>query len=266
VLVIFAWCCNAAEVRAEGAVHAAVDPGDDSEGYLYDPYEGIAPLADEPTDEPRDAEAPPNLDLALATHVPLSMGGQVTVELPARVLAQAGIGWMPSAYGSVISGVAEGVSGHDSQQVSAFMDRLLRDALVLRLSAGWRPFEEHGLELLAGYTLMSLGTDLTPGDIATISGGLLSASDAQQSIAGDVPISSQLHNLHFSVGWRWVAVDHLVLRASLGYMQTVAASTDADIPAGTQAKMGLNVNDTLDGIYTSMVKLPLVGASAGYRF
>lgn len=37
---------------------------------------------------------------------------------------------------------------------------------MLRASAGWRPFTDHGLEIFGGYTLVTLGGSTTEGDVS----------------------------------------------------------------------------------------------------
>ena len=71
-----------------------------------------------------------------------------------------------------------------------------------------------------------------------------------------------------AVGWRWVLVDHLVIRANIGYLQTLGSSTTVESPDFPEAAaLATPIADAeLGKIYEDYVKLPTVGLSAGYRF
>jgi len=221
-----------------------------------------------PPDEVEDDEpSPPFFDLAVSTNVPLSLGGQATLELPALLLAQLELGWMPPAYGSAINGIVQSFGAYNGE-VSALVDGTLADAFVLRLSAGWRPFESAGFEIFGGYTSVSLSGSVSPADVAQVAGGEFASDVAGQLLTEDVTLSSQLHNFHVALGWRWVAFDHLVIRANVGYLQTLASSSSVESPEHPEIAEKANavVDGTLDDIYTSYVKTPTFGLGAGYRF
>ena len=69
-----------------------------------------------------------------------------------------------------------------------------------------------------------------------------------------------------------LADDHLVIRASLSYIQTLAANVGvslANLPSQASAMEGA-VNQGLNGLlspyFTSHAKAPTMGLSAAYRF
>lgn len=229
---------------------------------------------------PRDAPAPPapkerdfHLDLGIATEFPISMGGYVGAELPGRLLLQVGAGVMPGPYASAIDGVLVGVGAYDSV-VSGFVKNALSDSFVLRLSGGWRPFAGHGFEILGGYTLVTLGGAATAGDI--VNAVLAEAGSAQRvssAMGPTIPLGATMHNVHVTLGWRWlVADDRVVIRASLSYLQCLAASASVKLPEGqgqgTAMEIAINqdLNTFIEPYLTKYVKTPLVGLSAGYRF
>ncbi len=158
--------------------------------------------------------------------------------------------------------------------ISGFVKNALSDSFVLRLSGGWRPFAGHGFEILGGYTLITLGGEATAGDIVN---AVLAEAGSSQRVSGamgpTVPLGATLHNVHVSLGWRWlVANDRLVIRASLSYLQCLAASASVKLPEGQgqgtsmEAAINQDLNGFLEPYLTRYVKTPLVGLSAGYRF
>jgi hypothetical protein len=210
------------------------------------------------------------IDLGVATEFPISMGGYLGAELPGRILLQVGAGVMPSPYTSAVNGVLTGVGAYDAN-VGNFIQNAISNSFVLRLSGGWRPFTNHGLELLGGYTLMTLGGSAAEGDI--VNAVLMESGSSQRVAAGSgamIPISATLHNVHATIGWRWLmANDHLVLRASLSYMQCVAANVGVTVPgqsAAMETAVSGAINAAVSPYLTSYVKTPLVGLSAAYRF
>ncbi len=211
-----------------------------------------------------------HLDVGMDTEFPLAVGGFLAAEVPGRILFQLGAGVMPGAYSGAVNSVLTGVGAYDST-VAGFIQSALSNSFVLRASAGWRPFTDHGLELLGGYTLVTLGGSTTEGDV--INAVLAEGGASQRVAAGSgatIPLSATMHNVHATIGWRWLmADDHFVMRASLSYMQCVAANVGVTLPAQGQA-METAVNQQLNAYVspylTSYVKTPLVGLSAAYRF
>lgn len=241
------------------------------DGYPYaTPYPAPAgpAAAPAPPDVSEDEEpSPPFFDLALGTYVPLSLGGQASLELPARLLLQLDVGWMPPAYGSAINGLVQALGGYDPA-IGELVDGALRDAVVVRVSGGWRPFPSAGFEIYGGYTHVGLSGSVSPSAVANIVGGDFADQVAEELLTSDVDVSSKLHNFHVALGWRWVAFDHLVIRATVGYTQTVGSSTSVETPDRPEAAALANpvVDARMTEVYTTYVKLPVVGLSGGYRF
>lgn len=235
------------------------------------------PPAESSSSPPRDSPEPVqpaersfHLDVGVATEFPIAMGGYVGAELPGRILLQVGAGVMPSPYTSAVNGVLMGAGAYDST-IGNFIQNAISNSFVLRLSAGWRPFRGHGFEMLGGYTLLTLGGNATEGDI--INAVLTEAHATERVMSGSgatIPLSATMHNVHVTLGWRWLlASDHVVVRASVSYLQCVAASLNATLPSSSQS-MQTAVNQDLNNLvapyFTSYVKTPLVGLSAAYRF
>src|SRR6185503_6857601 len=113
------------------------------------------PPPDAATTAPKSEEKA-SFDIGCATEVPLMIGAQATLELPYRILVQGEVGVLPGAYVNGIDGVLSSSGAYDAT-TSELVRSTLQNSLVVRLSAGLRPFRDHGLEIMGGYTLASLG-------------------------------------------------------------------------------------------------------------
>ncbi|MFP6686121.1 MAG: hypothetical protein VB934_15495 [Polyangiaceae bacterium] len=209
---------------------------------------------------------PPHFDIEAATQAPLAIGGQVTLELPGRLLLHGGVGMMPSAYGSLVHSVIEGTDADSDATTVAAM--LLENALVLRMAAGWRPFSGSGFELYAGYTRLELDATASTAQIRSLANGALPSQAETLLGTTGVGLHSTLHNVQVALGWRWVALDHLVLRANLGYLKTLDASSEVTIEQQPELATTATsaVAPVLDELYAKHVQLPVLSLSAGYRF
>jgi len=229
------------------------------------------PPPDTASDQNKSAqdEEPTGLffDLAADTVVPIALGGGASLEVPGRILLQGDLGWMPPGYGAAVNGLVQSFGAYDPS-VGALVSGALDGAFVARLSAGWRPFPETSFEITGGYTYIGLHGSVSASDVAPALGGQVAVGLAAQPIQDPIELSSHLHNFHVALGWRWVVWDHLLIRATIGYLQTLGSSSSVTIPGQPELTALANpvVNETLGAIYKSYVKLPFVGLAAGYRF
>lgn len=230
-----------------------------------------APAPADAATTPPKSQRSTSFDLGVATEAPLMIGAQATLELPYRLLVQGEVGVIPSAYVNVIDGLLTGAGAYDAT-VSSVVRSTLQSSLVVRASAGVRPFSDHGFEIMGGYTLASID-------------GAVSARQAFEAVSGasmpaqlpdtQVQLNTTIHSLHVSLGWRWVVADHLVVRASLAYLQSVGSSSSLAVPASVTALPGMAtsvsqvsqaMDTTLSDSYAKYAKLPVMGLSLGYRF
>jgi hypothetical protein len=227
-----------------------------------------------PPDATRDTqkdERSASFDLGCATEVPLMVGAQATLELPYRLLVQGEVGVLPAAYVNGIDGVLTGTGAYDAT-TSALVRSTLQNSLVVRASAGFRPFRDHGLEIMGGYTLASLGGGVSARAAVEAASGIAVPAEIPDA---QIQIRTTIHSVHASLGWRWIVGDHFVVRASLGYLQAVGSSSSLAVPAGLSAVPGVAarveqvsqaVDTTLNSSYTKYAKMPVMGLSLGYRF
>jgi hypothetical protein len=210
--------------------------------------------------------SPPFFDMALGTQFPLALGPQLTLEIPWRFLLQAEVGWMPAAYASTVAAMIVEF-GKDDNVIAAVVDNTLSDSLVVRASLGWRPFPSAGFELGVGYTGIRVDGEVEPGAVAALFDDVL--EDEVEQLDGNLPVSSQLHNIHVGIGWRFLALeDHLVIRVQLGYMQTLGASSSIDIPGQPELERRVRpvFDEELETLVRNDLKLPVIGVNLGYRF
>ena len=230
-----------------------------------------APALSDAVTTPPKSKASTSFDLGVATEVPLMLGAQATLELPYRILVQGEVGVIPAAYVNVIDGLLTGAGAYDAT-MSGLVRSTLQSSVVVRASAGFRPFSDHGFEIMGGYTLASID-------------GAVSARQAIEAVSGvampvqlpdaQIQLHTTIHSLHVSLGWRWVVADHFVVRASLAYLQSVGSSSSLAVPASINALPGVAagvaqvsyiLDTTLSDSYTKYAKLPVMGLSLGYRF
>lgn len=244
--------------------------GYDQPGFTFPTSPTAVPEPD--TTKPReDRPSGTAFDVAVVTQLPLMIGGQMTLELPYRLLLQGELGVLPPAYVNALDSALVSTGTYDST-TSTLVRNGLKNSLVARLSAGWRPFPKHGFEMMAGYTLASMGGGVSAKQaVAAVAGLSIPDSVPDQ----EVTVRTTIHNVHVSLGWRWVIADHLVIRASLAYLQSVSSSSHVEVPAAIGAIPEVSarlpqVNEALDtrlnDTYTKYGKLPVLGVSMGYRF
>ncbi|MEQ9323047.1 MAG: hypothetical protein RIF41_28025, partial [Polyangiaceae bacterium] len=207
------------------------------QGYYQQPgaypgYNAAYPPAEQPEDED-DEGSGFAFDLLAGTQFPLGFGPQLGLEIPGRILLQAELAWMPGFYSSAIVGMIESFGDEDAL-LGDVADDALSNSFVFRIGAGWRPFPSAGFEVLGGYTTVATSGDAGANVVGRVIGGDLGRA-IRDEVTGKVGMKSQLHNFHITVGWRWLLVDdHMVIRAQLGYTQTVAASSSLDLPGNAE--------------------------------
>ena len=222
----------------------------------------VRPACAEPDDSSRM-----HLDVGAGSHVPLLVGAEATLELPSRLLFQTEIGWMPRPYVALINTSLVELGAYDDT-TATLIESALGNSMIVRLSAGYRPFARAGFEVFAGYTLAVLGGGLSGREVIEA----VSTRELPPDADREIPLHSTTHSLHAGLAWRFLVNPRLVIRVSLSYFQTVASSSGIDVTARTQAganavaEIDAEIDAYLDDIYTTYVKAPLVGVIAAYRY
>jgi len=221
--------------------------------------------------QPSEESDDPSVEVAVTTVFPLYVGGQASLELFGHLLLAADLGGMPAAYGSAINGTIQGFAGYDNG-VANLADGSFENALVARIAAGVRPFKDAGFELWGGYTMIDVDGQTSLDEIvaAVDTSDLSSEVTAAANQLGNTPVgvSSTIHAVHVGLAWRWLLVDHLSIRASVGYLQALSSSSSLEISELPEVEPLVNpaVDSTLDSLYSDYLKMPYGGLSVGYQF
>jgi hypothetical protein len=216
---------------------------------------------------------PVTFDLGAGTYFPTSFVVEGTLELPWRILVQADLGWMPEPYSNTIVDLM-GAFGVLTSTEENLLKLAIQNSFVAHFGAGWRPFTKLGLELTVGYTLIAVGGAVSGADVIQ---AYLESKNSSDTLPADanhgVPLSATLHNFQANVGWRFLLLgDRLVLRASLGYIQTLASSVGVSASAprpGEQFvvnRVNSDISNDLGPYFAEYAKAPLVGLTLAYRF
>lgn len=258
-----------AGAQARGGAHALSTPGRAGAGATA--YAAVHPTtsaartsaADElgdPDRTPRHAD-PVGFDLAIATHVPISLGVEANLVLPLGFLLRGHFGFMPEPYVGLINGVATGLGAYDSS-VAALVDRSAGNAFVMRLSAGMRPVPGYGFEVLAGYTMIRANAQVPVEEFEQATG---------QSMPGmeGVGLGATLHAFHVEMGWSALVWDHLVIRASIGWVHTLGAEAGIDVPQAIRDRAGGRIEEIEGDVRENLTTYgfsPELRVGVGYRF
>ncbi|HJL42873.1 MAG TPA: hypothetical protein RMG48_16325 [Myxococcales bacterium LLY-WYZ-16_1] len=212
----------------------------------------------------RDSTDAARVWVEAGTDVPVLVGGRVEVEAWHRLRAWTSLGVLPDAYLELIDGVAQGLGGYN-EETSDLVVGSLQSSLVWRVHLGWRPFRKLGFGIDAGYTLATLGGATRGSEILAAALG----RPVPDAIGNAWTLDSTLHLLGFEASWRFPLFDRFELRTALGFVGTVAASTQAT-PLGTSSvfaeRFSADLEAYLNGVYTSYVFTPYGSVGAGYRF
>ena len=193
-----------------------------------------------PTDGPEVQPSPLRTDpsnwhvsLDLQTDFPVSFSIAGTLEMPAGLYLQAGVGWLPAPYVDVVNALSTSVRAYD-QETASLISATLDDSLVVRALVGWRPFEEWGLTFAAGYGLLALGGGVASTDLLAVVTGT-----TPPSLGGDpvmVDIDAMVHMINLEVGYQWELWDPWLVRVAIGGAFTAAAVTSLRAPWPTSQR------------------------------
>jgi hypothetical protein len=215
-----------------------------------------------------------HLDATLGTEFPVSLGGAVSFEGPARLRARVGVGFMPGPYLDTINSLSTGFGWYDDVTAS-LISAALKNSVIIHPQLGWRPVKKLGFHFGAGYQVAALGGSLSTAELIEAVTGTeldIDTSDAQIEVLA----KATDHMVTVNVGYEFVVAKRLVIDTGLGGAFTVGAnsSLEADLGSGrgsdrlesaVQPLMDegeVYLNDTLK----SYVHAPMIRIAVGYRF
>lgn len=200
------------------------------------------------------------IDMSAGTSLPIAAGAALQVETPPRILAQVELGGLPSGYVDLQNLITRG--GGPSASLARGASRR---AFVVRAALGVRPLKRRGLEVRAGYTGALLGQDVTT--LATIA----AAADTDLGdVDRDVVVESAIHSVHAEAGWRWLIRGHFLVRAAVGYVQSLGArlavSPEPQASEDSYRDADLALERVARVAATTAVRSPTLTLHVGYRF
>jgi hypothetical protein len=161
------------------------------------------------------------LSLEGVTHAPIDMGAQLGVETPQGLRLFGGVGWVPTGYMNLLTGIAANASGNSYAQ--ALLEHGEYSGHTWRIQAGWRPFRAIGLYGDVGYARVSA------------TGALDLASSGVPQLAmfgGGYEAQTRLDMWLVELGYQGEIADRVVLALALGMMGTLDATTHINAVGG----------------------------------
>ena len=205
--------------------------------------------------------------LDAVTDVPLHVGARIRVESPERLRFAFSAGVLPEAYVGLINAAVVASGGYD-EDTAELVAASLKESLVMRAAAGWRPFARRGFFAEANLTHVSLGGDVQGEDVFVVATG---AAPPATGSGREYSVQSTLVLVGAELGWEWRLKRGVALRASLGFASTISARTTVepkfDPIAPLLVKRFTDESEAwLDDTYRTYVHPPVVGLSAGWSF
>jgi hypothetical protein len=208
-----------------------------------------------------------NLDLQVQTELTTSVGGGLRVEVPGHVQFRLALGVLPPAYVQAINELVIALDGWNAA-TGEVVEAAVRNSFVVQPGLGWRPFHRLGFDVHGGYIGVSLGGDVSGAELLASISGAPVPMDAGRTL----PVSSQLHGFQLGVGYRLLFLDRrLSVSLWLDYLQIAGSRTTIAErparPAGAAAydRLERALDAYLDELYTTYVKIPVVGVAVGWH-
>ena len=206
------------------------------------------------------------------TDFPLMAGAGITHELPGRLRIDGAAGLLPGPYWDTVNRTLVSAEVY-SEDTAELIDILLTGALVLRLEAGWRPWERRGFFFTAGYQHLGLAGGST--NIALYADGITaSLYEAASSVFGDLEVLVVPSMVLGRTGWEWHVRESILLRATLGFAYTVRSRSEVSMTDPPRNPIAAALSDSLaeeaeaylDDVFESWVHTPMIGVYSGFRF
>lgn len=134
---------------------------------------------------------------------------------------------------------------------------LANGAFVGRLTAGYRPFEHEGFEILAAYAYLHQSVALGLDPLAMWAGAQTTGASGRLELG--------VHGLGVELAWTFVVLEHFLVRPSIGWMQVIGADVSTSVTSGSTSAT-TSIDGALEHLLTQWGMMPTVSLELGYRF
>jgi hypothetical protein len=209
------------------------------------------------------------LSVEAGTDFPVSVGARVGAELPYRLRLSTSLGWLPRPYLRAINNVMVKAGAYE-RSAADLIESGLQSSLVWRTHVGWRPFAGAGFYVDAGYGLLALGGQTSPGEVLVALVGIDVPFEVED-LSGEYSVDSLLHMVDVELGWQWEVRERWTVRAAVGgaftfkSAATVEPEFEPSVPLITNTFTSLAEGE-LNRVYQRYVRLPVLSLSVGYVF
>jgi hypothetical protein len=173
--------------------------------------------------EPSAVPSGPRLGLGVGTDFPVAAGIHVRSEVGPRIQLGASLGLFPGPYLSTINSALVALDAY-GERTADLIEAALDNALVGRVQVGWRPFVNSGFYVNGGYSVITLGGELTGTELLRSLTGRTSDSPLLTPVSVDT--SATLHQAGLELGFRFRPTRQLWVEWALGGFYTLAAQGD----------------------------------------
>jgi hypothetical protein len=211
------------------------------------------------------APFPLSLELAIDTHAPLSLGGEIGVGFWDAIFLRLHAGVLVGPYTDLINTVGAGAGLYDATAAS-IVSGLANGTWILRPTFALRPVPGYGFEVSGGYTMIELSAALSAAQFQAASGQSWSGLTLPVDSIG---LRARLHAVHAQLGWSGLAFGHLVVRGGVGWTQVVASEGGAEMPETVRTAAAGRVEAFEASFRAILVKygmFPTLDLAVGYRF
>ena len=222
--------------------------------------------------EALEAKRPPPITFAaeVMTDFPLQVGAGARVELPYGLRVHTSLGLMPGPYLDTINALCTGMGWYD-QLTADLIRAALEDSLIWRIRAAWRPLDELGFYVGAGYSLAALGGGLSGAELVAAASGATLSDQIEGKL--NFETAATVHMLDAEIGWELLFFDHLLLRIALGGSFTLDAQSALE-PGWEVSRLAQPKVDALalagevylDDIMTRYVHTLTLSLALGWQF
>jgi len=161
------------------------------------------------------------LSLEAVTHAPVDVGVRAGVDMPFRLRASFGYGWVPAVYSNLLTGIAASASG--DAEVAAILNNTSYQGRTVRGQVGVRPFRSLGLYADFGLARLDIHGSL---DLAE------SGVPALRGLGGGYQARTTIDMWLVEVGSQHELWDSVLMGLAFGVMGTFDAQTSISVQNG----------------------------------